>query len=184
MSNIKSTVNLAKVVTGKVRLAYLNVWQPRSVNGGDAKYSACLIIPKTDVTTINNIKSAIEYAKAEGKGKWGGTVPLNCIMPLRDGDMERGNDPVFNNSYFINATSYEKPQIVDKNLIQIYERESVYSGCYGRVSINLYAFNSHGNQGVGCGLMNLQKLVDGEPLTTRSKAEDDFSIIDDDDFLN
>ena len=43
------------------------------------------------------------------------------------------------------------------------------------LSINFYAFNSNGNKGIACGLNNLQKIRDGEPLGGKSRAEDDFS---------
>ena len=55
---------------------------------------------------------------------------------------------------------------------------------YGRASINLYAFNSNGNRGIACGLNNLQKMRDGEPLGGKSSAESDFATDDDDDFLS
>ncbi|MDM0258255.1 DUF2815 family protein, partial [Clostridioides difficile] len=52
----------------------------------------------------------------------------------------------------------------------------VYSGCYGRVSINFFPYNSAGNKGIGCGLQNVQKLADGEVLGgARASAEADFS---------
>ena len=66
----------------------------------------------------------------------------------------------------------------------ILERSEVYSGVYGRASITLYAFNSNGNKGIACGLNNLQKIRDGEPLGSRSRAEEDFDTDDDDDFLS
>lgn len=60
----------------------------------------------------------------------------------------------------------------------------VYSGVYGRASINFYAFNSNENKGIACGLNNLQKIKDGKPLGGKSRAEDDFDDEDDDDFLD
>jgi hypothetical protein len=63
-------------------------------------------------------------------------------------------------------------------------RSEVYSGVYARVSINFYAFNSNGNRGIACGLGNIQKIRDGEPLGGRSSAAEDFaSDYEDDDFL-
>jgi len=61
----------------------------------------------------------------------------------------------------------------------ITDRDKFYSGCYGRASIIFYPFNIDGNKGIACGLGNLQKLSDGEPLTGRSSAEDDFKAEDD-----
>jgi len=176
--------NKTKVITGKVRFSYANVWEPKSINGGDEKYSVSLIIPKSDTKTINEIKAAIEAAKQEGKAKYGGKIPANLKTPLRDGDIDRADDEAYKNSYFVNANSKDRPQIVDKNVKPILDQSEVYSGCYGRASITFYAFNQNGNKGVACGLGNLQKLAEGEALSGRSSAKDDFASADDDDFLS
>ena len=178
---------MASLVTGKVRLSYAHVWEPAAINdSADEKYSVSLIIPKTDTDTINKIKAAIEQAKEEGKAKFGGKIPANLKLPLRDGDIERPDDEAYKNSYFINANSKDKPQIVDRNVQPILDQSEVYSGCYARVSISIYAFNKGVNKGIGCGLGNIQKVADGEPLGGRTRAEDDFSVYDDgeDDFLS
>lgn len=104
--------------------------------------------------------------------------------PLRDGDKERPGDEAYKDSYFINANSATALGIVDADRQQIIDRSEVYSGVYGRASINLYAFNSNGNRGIACGLNNLQKIRDGEPLGGKSRAEDDFATEEDDDFLS
>lgn len=176
--------NNTKVITGKVRFSYANVWEPKSINGGDEKYSVSLIIPKNDTKTINDIKKAIEVAKQDGKAKFGGRIPANLKTHLRDGDIDRPDDEAYKDSYFINANSKDKPQIVDKNVKPILDQSEVYSGCYGRASITFYAFNSNGNKGIACGLGNLQKLAEGDALSGRSKAEDEFSIFEDEDFLS
>lgn len=176
--------NKTKVITGKARFSYANVWEPKSINGGDEKYSVSLIIPKSDTKTINEIKAAIEAAKQEGKAKFGGKIPANLKLPLRDGDIDRPDDEAYKNSYFVNANSKDRPQVVDKNVKPILNQEEVYSGCYGRASISFYAFNTNGNKGIACGLGNLQKMSEGEPLSGRSRAEDDFTSADDDDFLS
>lgn len=181
--------NPMKVITGpETRWSYANVWKPKSINGGAPKYSVSLIIPKSDTKTVEKIKAAIKAAYDEGQGKLKGnsrTVPALSVLktPLRDGDTERPDDPVYANSYFINANSASAPGIVDADCQPIIDRSEVYSGVYGRASINFYAFNSNGNKGIACGLNNLQKIKDGEPLGGKSRAEDDFSTEEDDDFL-
>lgn len=181
--------NPTKVITGpKTRWSYTNVWDPKSINGGAPKYSVSLIIPKSDVTTVKKIEAAIQAAYEEGESKLKGngkSVPSLKVIktPLRDGDLERPDDEAYANSYFINANSAMAPGIVDADRQPILERSEVYSGVYGRASINFYAFNSNGNKGIACGLNNLQKITDGEPLGGKSRAEDDFATDDDDDFL-
>ena len=183
-------INPTKVITGPTtRWSYANVWDPKSINGGAPKYSVSLIIPKSDTKTVEKIKVAIQAAYEEGQSKLKGngkTVPALSVLktPLRDGDLERPDDEAYKNSYFINANSSAAPGIVDADRNPILERSEVYSGVYGRASINLYAFNSNGNKGIACGLNNLQKISDGEPLGGRSRAEDDFDTEDEDDFLD
>ena len=183
-------MNPTKVITGpRTRWSYANVWDPKSINGGAPKYSVSLIIPKSDTKTVEKINAAIQAAYEEGQSKLKGngkSVPALSIIktPLRDGDLERPDDEAYKNSYFINANSANAPGIVDADRIPILERSEVYSGVYGRASINLYAFNTNGNKGIACGLNNLQKISDGEPLGGRSRAEDDFATDDEDDFLD
>ena len=111
------------------------------------------------------------------------TYHLSLLRTL-EGDIERPDDEAYANAYFVNANSATAPGIVDSNLDPILERSEVYSGVYGRASINFYAFNSNGNKGIACGLNNLQKIRDGESLGGKSRAEDDFATDVDDDFLS
>ncbi len=179
--------NSTKVITGPTtRWSYANVWEPKSINGGAPKFSVSLIIPKSDTKTIAKIKAAIQAAYRDGESKLKGNskkVPALSVLktPLRDGDAERPDDEAYANSYFINANSTTAPGIVDADRQTIIDRSEVYSGVYGRASINFFAFNSNGNKGIACGLNNLQKIADGEPLGGKSRAEDDFADLDDDD---
>ena len=183
-------INPTKVITGvNTRWSYVNAWEPKSINGGAPKYSVSLIIPKSDTKTIEKIQAAIQAAYDEGQGKLKGngkSVPALSVLktPLRDGDAERPDDEAYADSYFINANSSTAPGIVDADRQPILDRSEVYSGVYGRASINFYAFNSNGNKGIACGLNNLQKIKDGEPLGGKSRAEDDFDTDEDDDFLS
>ena len=183
-------VNPTKVITGvNTRWSYVNAWEPKSINGGAPKYSVSLIIPKSDTKTIEKIQAAIQAAYEEGQGKLKGngkSVPALSVLktPLRDGDAERPDDEAYADSYFVHANSGTAPGIVDADRNPIIDRSEVYSGVYGRASINFYAFNSNGNKGIACGLNNLQKIRDGEPLGGKTRAEDDFATEDDDDFLS
>ena len=182
-------INPTKVITGpETRWSYANVWEAKSINGGAPKYSISLIIPKSDTKTVEKIQAAIQAAYEEGQGKLKGngkSVPALSILktPLRDGDAERPDDEAYKDAYFINANSSTAPGIVDADRQTIIDHSEVYSGIYGRASINFYAFNSNGNKGIACGLNNLQKIRDGEPLGGKSRAEDDFATEDEDDFL-
>ena len=181
--------NPTKVITGvKTRWSYANVWQAKSINGGTPKFSVSLIIPKSDTKTVTAIKNAIQAAYKEGQSKLKGnskSVPALSVIknPLRDGDAERPDDEAYKDSYFVNANSATAPGIVDAARNPILDHSEVYSGVYGRASINFYAFNSNGNRGIACGLNNLQKISDGEPFGGKTRAEDDFAN-EDEDFLS
>ena len=184
----ENTNQTTKVVTGKVRASYVHIFQPQSIDGNDPKYSMSIIIPKSDKKTLNAIKKAIEAAKVAGTAKFGGKIPANLKTPLRDGDIDREDDPAYADAYFINCTSKTKPGVVDQQRNEITDSSDIYSGCYVRVSLNFYAYNTNGNKGIAAGLNNVQKWADGEYLGGRSRAEDDFDDLDDDfgddDFLD
>lgn len=174
----------SQVTTGKVRFSYTNIFKAKAiVEGQEPKYSMSILIPKSDSKTIKDIKEAIEEAKKYAiKEKWNGKVPSNLRSPLRDGDEERGDDDAYVGHYFINANAKNKPLIIDYDKQEIMDQSEVYSGCYGKVVINFYTYSAPGNKGIGCGLLGVQKLYDGEPLgggrITTSAFDDD-----EDDFL-
>lgn len=177
-------MNPTRVVTGEVRLSYANIFEAKSIQGGKPKYSVSLIIPKGDTETLAKIERTIDAAIDAGIGKFGGKRPNKAALklPLRDGDIER-DDEAYANAMFVNAN----PQVVGTDLQPILGASEVYSGCYARVSISFYAFNTNGNRGIACGLGNIQKLRDGEPLGgNRISTEADFGGFGtaSDDFLN
>ena len=167
--------NNTKVVTGIVRLSYANIWDPKApVSGGDPRYSCSLIIPKSDTETVDAINRAIDCAIQEGIGKFGGKIPNKAALklPLRDGDLEREDD-AYKGCWIIKANSKTAPQVVDRHVQPIIDRSEIYSGV-------------NGNKGVACGLGNIQKIRDGEPLGGHTNASNDFDAVDDgdEDFLN
>lgn len=158
------------------RLAYLNCWRPVSVYGGQ-KYSLMALIPKGDKETVEAIQNVIAYVKEKSIDKWGGRIPVNLKIPLHDGDEDKPDNPIFRNSYYLNAKSKEAPQIVDCNVQPITDQTELYSGCYGKVSLTFYAYNCSGNKGISVLLGNIQKIKDGTPLVGRVVASDEFTPV-------
>ena len=184
-----------KVVTGKVRLSFCQLFEPKAIDGGAPKYSVTLLIPKSDTDTVGKIKAAInEAADLFRKKNGAAALPANPIHPLHDGD---GTKPSTGEPYgpeckgcYVMAVSCgenQKPPIFDSFRNPITDPGEVYSGCYGRASINFYGYNNR-KKGIGAGLLAIQKLHDGEPFGTVGSA-DDFNdgysdAGADDDFLN
>ena len=164
------------------RISFANIWEPKAINGGDEKYSVSCLIPKSDKKTIARIQKAVEAAKEDGKTrKWGGKIPPNLKLPLRDGDIDRPDDENYEECYFLNASSKDAPQVVDRKVNPVLDPMMVYSGCYCNVSVNFYAFNANGNRGVAAGLGNIQFVKDGERLSGKASADADFDALEDDD---
>ena len=168
-----------KVVTGKVRLSFCQLFEPKSVGGSAPKYSVTLLIPKTDATTLGKIKAAITEAADKFRQKNGAAaLPANPIHPLHDGD---GVKPSTGEPYgpeckgcwvmSVSCSADQKPVIVDAFGNAITDPGEVYSGCYGRASINFFGYANQ-KKGVGAGLLAVQKLHDGEPFGTVGSADD------------
>lgn len=142
-----------KVITGIVKLAYAHIFEPYSiVESVKPIYSTTIIISKTDTKTLKAIDAAIGEAKKQLRHK--GFIKT----PIRDGDLERPEDPLYKGCYFLNVNSKNKPGIVDLNVSTIIEPIEVKNGCYAKVSFNLYGYNSNGNKGIAAGLNNIQLI--------------------------
>ena len=179
----KNNTSATKVVI-PCRISFANIFEAKSINGGDAKYSVSCLIPKTDKKILLAVHKAIEAAKEDGKTrKWGGKLPPNLKLPLRDGDIERPDDENYQGCMFFNATSKDAPQVVDRRVQPVTDPMMVYSGCYCNVSVNFYAFNVNGNRGVAAGLGNVQFVRDGDRLSGKASADSDFDALEDEEVL-
>jgi len=184
-----ATASDTKVVTGKVRLSYVHVFEPYANDANDEeKYSCVILVPKTDTATLAKLEKAVKAAAEQGKNsKFDGKIPGNLQTTLHDGDEEGDleKNPEYEGQMYMSVSSKTKPGIVDANVNPILDSTEVYSGVYARVSINAFPYNYKGKKGVSFGLNHIQKLADGDYLGGRSKAEDDFEPLDegDDDLI-
>lgn len=170
---------MSNLVTGKVRLSYVNAFEPRVTPNGDEKYSVTLLIPKTDNDTYKRISDEINKTLQENLATtFKGVMPTNPKLPIHDGDGLRQSGepygPECKGHWVITANSNNAPEVVDAACNPIISKSELYSGCYGRASLRFYAYNQNGNKGIGCGLGNIQKLEDGQPLDGRTTAAEDF----------
>lgn len=176
-------ISATSVTTNEVRLSYTNLFQPQARPGGkpeDAKYSTTVLVPKSDMAAKAAIDTAISAAIELGVGKcWNGVRPPQPSICVHDGDGPRPSDgQAFGEEcrgcWVFTASSKNPPFVVDLNVQPILLQSEIYSGMYGRVSVNFFPYNSNGKKGVGCGLNGVQKLRDGEALAGRVSAEEAF----------
>lgn len=173
----------AAVITPTGIASYAFVWKPQpSMNPGqDPKYSITLIVPKK--ADLSALRKAVNVA---GKKKFGDKFQTmvdrnKCSLPFRDGDEEREGDPLYKGKIFFSAKSGQKPGIVDEDRNPIEDEFDFYSGCKCRISVYAYGYDVNGNKGVAFALNNIQKLGDGERLSGRRAAEEEFDDADSDD---
>lgn len=164
------------VVTGEGRASYAHVFTPRLNDlSGKTEYSMAFLIPKTDKATLAKLKAAHDAAVAE---RWGAKTPASLRSPLRDGDVERPDDPAYAGHYWINVKSDRQPNVVGPDMQPILDPRQFVSGDFCRISVNAYSYAKKGNNGVSFGLNNIQMLRKGEPLTATGRAaESDFDAV-------
>jgi len=154
-----------KVITDEARLSYVHVFSPTVTPSGTKQYSVAVLIPKTDTETLGKIQSAIQQCESVLTSQLGRVPATGYKRPLRDGDVERPNDPAYAGHYFFNANCKLPAPVIGADYEPIISEQELYSGCYARVSVNFYPFSQAGNRGTGVGLNAIQKLRDGEPLS-------------------
>lgn len=171
-----------KVLTGEVRLSYANLTTPRAAQqGGEPKYSVTLLIPKSDAATKADIDAAIQAAANDAMAKvWNGARPPMLKVPIYDGDGVRPSGVPFGDEckghWVMTASTKNKPQVVGIDNINCeLSPADIYSGMYGRVTVRFFGYSNSGNKGIGCGLGNVLKTRDGEPLSGQASAASDFA---------
>lgn len=184
----KTAKFLSKVITGRVRFNYVHIAEPWAMaQGEETRFSLQILIRKTDNETLGKIHGAIEEAKKAGADLWGGAVPETLKIPLRDGDLEKLDYPeLYAGHFFLNASTKMKPIVLDRQKKEI-DSSEVYSGCYGRISLSLFPYShlEEGNEvqrGIGCTLLNLQKISEGEQIG-RTNPQEEFDMVEEEEIL-
>jgi hypothetical protein len=171
---------MSKLVTPEFRGSFVHILQPHAIKVAagekqpDARYQITIPIIKTDPFW----KQFVRLVEDTAKGKWG-KIPPKLKTPKKDGD-ETDNEgnvrPELAGRFSIQATSKNKPGIVDAALQPIMSADEIYSGAWYRCSIHLYAWDHPtGGKGVSVALDNVMKVRDDEAYSGRSTAAADFA---------
>lgn len=169
-----------QMTTNKVRLSYVHLDKPYVRNQGEAgKYQVTILMPKSDTDAKARLDAAKQAAIQKGiTDKWNGVMPPVVADPVYDGDGVRPNGEPFGpeckGHWVFTASSSSPVPVVDANQNPIINSTEVYSGCYARVCVSFFPYNSNGKRGIGCGLEAVQKLEDGEPLGGGVSVADAF----------
>jgi hypothetical protein len=113
-------------------------------------------------------------------------LPKNYNTGLRDGSERADMSGYGEGTKFANLTTMMRPGVIDlkKNKIGPEEgnADEIYAGCYCRATVTVYSYDNR-SKGVAIGLMNVQKVKDGERLDSRTDAAGDFDDEVDDAWL-
>jgi len=163
------------LITPEFRVSFAHVFRPQPAldPAGKPKYGLTMLFPVG--ADLSKLKQAAAWAATE---KWGDKLKdLNFAKRLRSPFRDQGEkeyEGYVKGAIFINATAQQKPGLVDAQVQPIIEESQFYSGCYAIANVNFFAYEQKGNVGIGCGLNNVQKRRDGEPLGGRMNPEQVF----------
>jgi hypothetical protein len=157
---------------GKPKFGATGIWTPAKFTDSDKKLWAA-IRAELDVVALAN------FGKAWNK------LPDNIKRGLRDGAAKEDVAGYGPGTRFANMTTLNRPGVIgpppDKMDIgpEHDNEDLIYPGCICRARVSIWAYGGKGSKqskykGVGIGLLNLQKLKDGERLDNRVAAGDDF----------
>ena len=170
-----------QMTTGEVRLSYVHLDAPYANPNTNAepKYQVTVLMPKSDVQAKARLDAAYQAAVQKGiPEKWNGTQPPVIACSIHDGDGARPNGEAFGpecaGHWVFTASSKNPVSMVDAGMNPIVQKGEIYSGCYARVCVSLFPYNTAGKRGIGIGLEAVQKLRDGDPLGSGVSVADAF----------
>jgi hypothetical protein len=154
--------------------------------GQTEKFDLNLIL---DPTEIGPLKMLVEKVATAAFGPSAMTLMAagKLANPLKDGNlqMRKGADGVqvpdelYAGKYFITPRAEKQPLIIGPDNKTVLRPDAIYSGCFCRLMISIYAFPKPGksipNKGVALGLEAIQFARDGQrigggPVTAETAA--------------
>jgi len=167
--------------TGLVRFGFLHVFaagKSKKFPANPPRFTVIGIIPKNH-PQVASIKAA---AKTAAETTWPVAKSRPKLNnPLRDGDMEKPDNPAYAGMYFFTANAPEDrpPGVVTGRVgrnggLEPAVPKDWAAGDYGRVSLDVYGSPKHNKMCVG--LYNVQFLEKGEPLSRYMDASSEFEV--------
>lgn len=170
--------DIKRYMTPPFRLSFPTLFEPESMDDkGPKKYGLSAVWTPADFTEADKkkwrtIMVAINEASKDRFKKAWKDLPDNIKKGIRDGSERADMEGYGNGTKFANITSKMKPGVINLDNERL-GPEDIYPGCYCRATVTVYTYDNKG-KGVALGLMNVQKIKDGERLDSRTDAEDDF----------
>lgn len=151
----------SRVVTPIGRFSYPYVFEKAKAleDGSEGKYEITLLIPKTE--DIKALVAECEKVAKEAFGaKFQGLSKLKH-PPIKDGDEKGPEDPAFGH-WVIRAKSKDRPVICGPDRARITDKDQIYGGAWGRLSVSPASYQMSLSFGITLYLSAVQKARDGE----------------------
>lgn len=148
--------------------------------GQEPKYGITLLFPKKmkagspEAKSFEALKAMINKVAIQKAGPNYAKLP-KFGLPIRDGDVEKPDRKEFAGMWFVAAKSKNRPQIVNRHLVHVTDKDEAYSGCKFVASVGVFAFEKKGVKGVALGLNNVMLWEKGERIDGRIDAAEDFA---------
>lgn len=165
------------------RLSFPQLFEPKAFGEGEPKYGCSAVWTPGDFTDKEKklwsaIRKAMdEECKSRFKGKGIKDMPANFKDGVRDGAEKADLEGYGDGTKFASLTTKMRPGVIDRAKDKIGPEEGndeeIYPGCYCRATVTVYSYDNK-SKGVSLGLMNIQKVRDGERLDSRTDAAEDF----------
>lgn len=179
-----------KILTPIFRMSYPHLFETHyNELAKRDQYDIVMLFDKKDKTLL---KPMYDLMAQVAKFRFGANIK-GLINPIKDGDTSvngsgaliKEKNPTYEGMMVLNCWTKNKPGVASTQrdskgkLILIQDSDEIYGGCYGRAEINCYAYEKGQNRGIAFGLIHVQKVKDGDPFGNRSKPEDAFASVSD-----
>ena len=160
-----------KITTPEFRGSYVTLKKPRAFGNSVPKYSITITFPDNH-DFWDDLMDKVDMAAEK---RWEGKIPKGMHVPIRHGDETENED--WQDQKFCQASSEDRPGIIDTDGEDIIDFSELYSGAWYRATIRPYAWHypETNKKGVSLALDNVMKIKDDEPFSGRSSAADDFA---------
>jgi len=173
------------------RAAFLNIFEPTSIDGGDPAFNGKFIVDPSDTATVKKLDAAMLHVAKE---KWGakaeqvfGNLVKTGKKPevgfIKEPYKNKDGDPYdgFEDAFYVSAKSSTRPLIIDRDKTPLVQSDGrPYSGCNVMVQVEFWAQDNKWGRGVRAQLKGVQFHSDGDAFSGGAPASaDDFDEIAD-----
>ena len=166
--------NACKAITPVGLLCFPRLLKAHSFEGSEPRYSCTILFDDAVLEKDGDpLRKAIDAALVY---KFGASIKKSSLaLPLKDAvEKAELGDSFCEGRHFISIKAKEAPGLVDRFGAPITDEKDLYPGAIVRASISAFAYSHSGNKGVSLWLNHVQKCAEGERLTARRSAADEF----------